>query len=473
MNRQPSRPRARHAAPSGRRRADVGRARTPVAAATASGTTVERDIVGSQRRTPANNHALAGVRHARRRRRPRRHTAPLAALAVALFAISGAGLVYDDLNRNIGGTDVEPLLGTDRPEPAPPPVDGSAGTAVNLLLVGSDDRSGENQSIGGGNVESGIRSDTVIVAHISADRSRVELISIPRDSWVDIPACELPDGSMSAPTTGKFNKAFHQGGQTGDVGYAAACTIRTIESLTDVRIDGFVAVDFGGFVDMVDAIGGIPICIPEDIDDDNAHLQLSAGEQVLDGTQALGYARVRKSIGDGSDIGRIGRQQALLGATVRQVLNQNVLTDAPRLYQFLDAATASLTTSSNYASIAAMSGLAYSLRGLDSDDISFVTVPVVDRGDGANVLWTDAADEMWEAVAADQPLTIEGAESDADDADTGSQPTDGAAGTGTDATDPATDPSAPATDAASSQTTPTPGPTLEGTTADDGSAQCG
>jgi LCP family protein required for cell wall assembly len=467
MNRQPDSPRARHAAPRGRRGADVGRA--PVAAATESGT-AERDLGGSEPRRPANERALAGVRHARARRRPRRHIAALAALAVALFAVSGAGLVYDDLNRNIGGTDVEPLLGTDRPEPAPPPVDGSAGTAVNLLLVGSDDRSGENESIGGGNVESGIRSDTVIVAHISADRSRVELISIPRDSWVDIPACELPDGSMSAPTTGKFNKAFHQGGQTGDVGYAAACTIRTIESLTDVRIDGFVAVDFGGFVDMVDAIGGIPMCIPEDIDDDNAHLQLTAGEQVLNGTQALGYARVRKSIGDGSDIGRIGRQQALLGATVRQVLNQNVLTDAPRLYQFLDAATASLTTSSNYASIAAMSGLAYSLRGLESDDISFVTVPVADRGDGANVLWTDAADDLWEAVAADRPLTIEGAGSDGDGAATGSPPTDEAAGTDPDAS---TDPTEPATDAASSQTTPAPGPTLEGTTADDGSAQCG
>ncbi|WP_168217898.1 LCP family protein [Occultella kanbiaonis] len=454
MNRQTSRPRARHAAPPDRRRTDLGPARSPAGARTAA------------RAGGTEHHDLAGVRHARRRRRPRRHIAPLAGLAVALFAVSGAGLAYQDLDRNIGGTDIEPLLGTDRPEPAPP-VDGSAGTAVNLLLIGSDDRSGENTAIGGPNVESGIRSDTVIVAHISADRSRVELISIPRDSWVDIPSCDLPDGSTTAPTTGKFNKAFHQGGQTGDVGYAAACTIRTIESLTDVRIDGFIAVDFGGFVDMVDAIGGVPMCIPEDMDDPYAQLELSAGEQVLNGTQALGYARARKTIGDGSDIGRIARQQALLGATVRQVLNQNVLTDAPRLYGFLDAATASLTTSSNYASISAMSGLAYSLRDLGSEDIAFVTVPNVDRGDGANVLWTDAADEMWAAIAADQPLTVTGADDDTADAGGAPEPADPPANGA------ATDPTEPATDAASSPAAADPGPTLDGTTADDGSTQCG
>ncbi|TDE96163.1 LytR family transcriptional regulator [Occultella glacieicola] len=451
MNRQPSSPRARHAAPPrSRRSVGVDRGRTPVPAA------------GSGRAPHGSaGRGLAGlVRHARRRRRPRRHAVPVAGLAVALFAVSGAALAYDDLNRNIGGGDVEPLLGTDRPEPAPP-VDGAAGAAVNLLLIGSDDRSGENASIGGGNVESGIRSDTVILAHISADRTRVEMVSIPRDSWVDVPSCELPDGSMTSPLTGKFNNAFQQGGQTGDVTYAAACTIRTVEGLTDVRIDGFVAVDFGGFVDMVDAIGGIPICIPEDIDDDNAHLQLSAGEQVLDGTQALGYARVRKSVGDGSDIGRIGRQQALLAATVRQVLNQNVLTDAPRLYGFLDAATASLSTSSNYASISALSGLAYSLRGLGSEDISFVTVPITDRGDGANVLWTDEADALWEAIAADRPLTVEGT----DDGTADASPDPG--------TDASTDPTEPTGAAASSTATADPGPTLEGTTADDGSAQCG
>src|SRR5699024_4864902 len=108
---------------------------------------------------------------------------------------------------------------------------------------------------------------------------------------------------------GKFNGAFEAGGQTGDLAYAAACTIRTIESLTDVRMDGFIAVDFAGFVNVVDALDGIPFCVPEPINDRQAHVELEAGEQVLDGEEALGFARVRKTLGDGSDTERINRQQ--------------------------------------------------------------------------------------------------------------------------------------------------------------------
>src|SRR5699024_8245351 len=133
-------------------------------------------------------------------------------------------------------------------------------------------------------------------------------------------------------------------------------------------------------------------------------LELGAGEQVLTGEEALGYARVRKTLGDGSDIQRIDRQQDLLAATIRHALDQNLLTDAGKLYSFLDAATSSVTASSDFGSISALSGLAYSMRTIDPADISFVTVPVVDRGDGANVLWTQEATALWEAVAADEPL---------------------------------------------------------------------
>ena len=382
-------------------------------------------------------------------------------LAVVMFLGSGVASSYRDLDSNIDSQDVDQLLGTDRPE-APTPTDQAAGQPLNILLVGSDDRSGNNGVIGG-TTTPGIRSDTVMVAHVSAARDRVELVSVPRDSWVKIPACELPHGAMTDPVMRKFNGAFELGGQTGDVAYAAACTIRTLESLTGVRIDAFIAVDFTGFIEMVDALGGVPICIPEDIDDPQSGLQLEAGSQTLTGNQALGYTRARKTIGDGSDIGRIGRQHDFLAATLRQALSQNLLTDGPAMYRFLDAATSSLTASSNYGSIAALAGLANSLRGLVPGAVSFVTVPWVNRGDGANVLWTDEADALWAAIAADQPLTIEGDES----------PTPGATA---EATDPATASGgatdAPAADASSPEPTPS-GPTLEGTTADDGGSVCG
>lgn len=334
---------------------------------------------------------------------------------VALFAVSAATWTYRDLDDNITSHDIETLLGTDRPTTAEPdPADPHAGMPLNLLLVGVDDREGDNARFGSAG-QSGVRSDTVILAHVSADRSRVELISIPRDSWVSIPACPLPDGTWSEPTDFKFNQAFALGGATGDVGYGVACSIRTLEALTGVRVDGFIAVDFSGFIRMIDALGGVEMCVPEPIDDPDADIQLDAGLQVLDGEQALGFARARKTLSDGSDTARIGRQQQLLAATIRTVLDKNLLSDSPALYRFLDSATASLTTSGDLGSLSSLAGIALSLRDIRADDITFVTVPWVPRGDGANVLWTAEADELFAAVAADQPL-------EADDATTAGDP---------------------------------------------------
>lgn len=361
----------------------------------------------------------------------------------ALFATSAAAWTYRGFDDNITSYDIETLLGTDRPSAsAADPEDPHAGQALNLLLVGVDDREGDNARFGSAG-QSGVRSDTVILAHVAADRSRVELISIPRDSWVSIPSCPLPDGTWTQPRDFKFNQAFANGGATGDVGYGVACSIRTLESLTNVRVDGFVAVDFSGFIRMIDAIGGVEMCIPEAIDDRDAQLQLEPGLQVLDGEQALGLARVRKTIGDGSDTDRIGRQQELLAATLRTVLDQNLLTDSPALFRFLDAATASLTTSGELGSISSLAGIAMSLREVDADDITFVTVPWAARGDGANVVWTAEADELFAAVAEDRPIEDEDATTAEDPAEAG---TAGDGDTPDAATTP-TDPGSPSLDA--------------------------
>lgn len=334
-----------------------------------------------------------------------RATAVAVAGTVAFLTAAGA-FSYGALQGNIQRHDVSALLAVDRPTTEPTstgPVDESAGRALNILVMGSDVRSGENLAIGGAPDVQGMRSDTTLVVHIAADRSRADIISIPRDLLVDIPACALPDGSTSrVQSDAMFNSAFATGGEGGQVEYAAACTINTVEQMTGVYIDDFVVVDFAGFTRMVDALGGIAMCIPEPVSDRYAGLDLEAGYQVLDGTDALSYARARKNVGDGSDISRIGRQQLLLGAMVRQVLSKNLLTDLPALYAFLDAATESLTAGPTIGQIPNMVGLANSLRSVPAGGVSFVTVPFDYAG--ARVKPNADSATLWAAIAADQPI---------------------------------------------------------------------
>jgi len=232
---------------------------------------------------------------------------------------------------------------------------------------------------------------------------------------------------------------------TGDVGYAAACTIRTVEQMTGIYIDDYVVVDFTGFIRMVDALGGVPMCIPEDMRSDQAELNLTAGYQTLNGHDALAYARARKHVGDGSDISRIGRQQLLLGAMVRQVLSKNLLTDLPALYQFLDAATESLTAGPMIGQITSMVGLANSLRSVPAGGVSFVTVPF--DWAGARVAPNEDTAALWEAIAIDQPIAppVPTPEATATDGETPTAGTESTEGSPTiDATAPEPETAAPA-----------------------------
>lgn len=353
----------------------------------------------------------------------------VAVAGLVTFAISGSAFALATLQGNITTHDVSALVGEDRPTALPTPTDPAdpaAGRPVNILVMGSDVRSGDN-AVYGEDIE-GMRSDTTLLVHFSADRGRADIISIPRDLLVDIPSCALPDGNKSyAQSDAMFNSAFATGGQSGQVEYAAACTIRTVEQMTGVFVDDYVVVDFTGFIRMVDALGGVPMCIPEDMYSEQAELDLVAGFQTLDGHDALAYARARKNVGDGSDISRIGRQQLLLGAMVRQVLSKNLLTDMPALYQFLDAATESVTAGPEIGQIRNMVGLANSLRAVPAGGVSFVTVPFAWAG--ARVVPTADAEALWAAIATDQPIGP--TPSEATDA---SEATDGAAADGTDPT---------------------------------------
>lgn len=347
-------------------------------------------------RTPAH------ARSVHERRWPR--VAGLALVGALAAGASGAAALASQVGTNVttvgSVADVLAEAAGEQTDQAPDPWDGRA---VDLLLLGSDDRSGENAAIGG--AEDGMRADTTLLAHVSADRTRIEITSLPRDTRARIPACPVDTaGGMSSPREDKFNAAFATGALSGDVGLAAACTALTVREMTGVEVDAFMIVDFAGFQGMVDAVGGVEVCVPEPLVDGRyTALNLPAGRHVLLGQQALDYVRARHVEGtDGTDLSRIERQQNFLGALVRKVTGSDVLTSPAATLSFVDAATSSLTVSSELSGSQVM-GLVWSMRELRPQDVTFVTVPWRYDAQGW-VEWTSEADVLWQRLLADQPL---------------------------------------------------------------------
>lgn len=238
--------------------------------------------------------------------------------------------------------------------------------AQNILLIGSDTRSGEGNRKYGPD-EGTQRSDTTILLHLAADRKSATAVSLPRDLMVDIPSCRKPDGTRTEKQFTQFNSAYEFGG--------TACTIRTVEQLTGIRVNHHMVIDFAGFKGMVDAVDGVEICLKEPINDAAAHLRLGEGRQKLNGEQALGYVRARKSIGNGSDTERMERQQRFLGALVNKAQSNGVLLNPTRLYPVLDAATKSLTTDPGLDSLRDLYNLVRGMRNIRTEQMQFLTVP--------------------------------------------------------------------------------------------------
>lgn len=338
----------------------------------------------------------------------------LAALSVVLFLASVVAIGYYDLQHQVDRHEIADLLGSDRPTRTDAVVsDDYAGHAVNILVLGTDTRSGDNNVDDSEGTEdvAVARSDTAMIVHISADRSRVEVVSVPRDTLVDIPSCTAADGSTTeASDSTQFNSAFAYGaGTSADsdaVAAGAACTIKTVEQLTSIHIDEFAVVDFQGLANMVDALGGVNVYVSEDINDtDYTGLVLSQGCYLMDGATALQYARVRHGVGDGSDLGRITRQQNLMSAMVRTAQSKNLLTNADELYSFARTGLASLTTSEGIGSLTTLAGLGQSIAALGLDKITFTTMPNEPASWDANrvVPSADAA-AVWEALRTDTAI---------------------------------------------------------------------
>ncbi|WP_243056500.1 LCP family protein [Nocardioides sp. SR21] len=329
----------------------------------------------------------------------KRHTVGkvLLVTVLVLAMVTGLGTIwlYRHLNSNLNVLDIADQL-TDQPTKIE--VEGPQ-EPLNILVMGSDSRDCEGCNIdnltGGGQ-----RSDTTILLHVSADRQRAYGISIPRDSMVDRPDCKTEDGeTIPGADYVMWNEAFGLGGP--------ACTIQQFQELTDIKLDHFVVVNFEGFKDMVDAVGGVEMCIPEPIADPAHGINIEAGTRKLEGTEALNYVRARYTVGNGSDTGRMKRQQAFIASMTSSVVSAGVLARPDRLIRFLNAATASLTVDPGLKNIVKIADLGVQFKDTGLDKIQFITIPnIPDPNDPNRLVWTEPqASEVWDKIAHDEPLT--------------------------------------------------------------------
>ncbi|MFJ3444186.1 LCP family protein [Streptomyces sp. NPDC086081] len=342
--------------------------------------------------TKAPRHRGKGRRRAPRTRHKGLIVTAWTAAGIVVLGGAGVGYVYVKLNGNLKSVDIDQALGTDRPEAAD---DGSQ----NILVLGSDTRSGSNRKLGGGTDDGSARSDTAMIVHLYKGHKKASVVSIPRDTLIDRPACTDTEGDEHpAAQNAMFNSAYSTGG--------AACAVKTVESITDLRMDHYLEVDFAGFQKLIDDLGGVEITTTRSIDDPDSHLKLKAGTHRLDGEQALGLVRTRHGVGDGSDLGRIQLQQAFIKALVNQVKDIGVFTNPKKLLDLAETATKTVTTDSDLGSVNKLAAFASGLRGISPAHMHMVTMPVVyDPADPNRVLLQKKkADQIWQALANDRPI---------------------------------------------------------------------
>ncbi|MCT4352370.1 LCP family protein [Streptomyces sp. Je 1-79] len=346
-------------------------------------------------RTPdAGTDGGSSVGRSRKAPKRKRRTGRIVLLTLLVLLLAAGGTtywMYSSLDGNIKAVDVDKALGDDRPQKLP-----TAGQ--NLLVLGSDSRAGDNAALDGGKV-SGARADTALVVHIPEGRTKAVAISIPRDTLVTRPECQKSGGG-TAPSAQRvmFNSVFAQ--------YGPACVMKTVEKMSGVRLDHYLEIDFAGFKDLVDAIGGVTVDIEEPIKDGSAGLDLATGPQRLDGTQSLAFVRTRYGIGDGSDLGRISNQQKFLTALLTEVREQDLLGSPTKTYKVADSATKALTTDSGLASLTALSEFARSLNGVDPSSMETIMLPVAyDKKDPNRVVaYEPNASRLWKALREDAAI---------------------------------------------------------------------
>jgi LCP family protein required for cell wall assembly len=347
------------------------------------------------------------------------------ATLVAAFVVVGERV--RQLEANMQVIDITTLIGNqERPAKRAPtaeaePLDPFGGNPVNILITAIDTRSGANADVVRDSMDS-LLNDVNMVAHISADRSRVDIVSLPRDALVNLPACTTPNGWISPPEYDvMLNSAFVKGAGGWDPDAKAegiACIFASVEAITGILLDAFILVDFSGFASVVDALDGVDICVPQGLVAQKTRLELTPGMHHLDGATALQFARTREGKTydgqwlDGTDIMRINRQQQLVATVINEILAAGDLKSLPKLNATATAITSSLYVSPELGSVGALAGLAFALRNIKMDHVSLFTPPFAYEGQRVRLTdWGQSdkfgglgASELFELFALDQPI---------------------------------------------------------------------
>ncbi|MFE1588513.1 LCP family protein [Streptomyces sp. NPDC058737] len=249
--------------------------------------------------------------------------------------------------------------------------------AINILLIGTDKRTGSGND-GYGDKGSAGHADTTLLLHVSKDRSNATALSIPRDLIVDIPDCPTTqeDGStkvIPGSSGVRFNQSLGQSGRT------PSCTMRTVTELTGVKPDNFMVADFNAVKTLSSAVGGVEVCLAKDINDPDSHLNLSAGKHTIEGEDALAFVRTRHSVGFGGDLSRIELQQQFLSSLMRKLKSNDTLTSPTKMVKLAEAGTKALTVDAKLDDIGKLKDLGLELGKLDTKNLTFATVPVKDN----------------------------------------------------------------------------------------------
>ncbi|MFE3830012.1 LCP family protein [Streptomyces sp. NPDC059092] len=372
-------------------------ARSSTSATDAANAANASNVTGAKAAAGAEGTESAKARRPLARRILRWATAVLSLL---ILGTAGAGyLYYRHLNGNIrSGERSNSSSGLDKPAA------NSAGQRpLNILLLGSDSRNKpENVELGGSksSVGSPPLADVQMLVHVSADRKNASVVSIPRDTRVDIPECEDTETGKVHPATNTIiNETLARGGP--------GCTLATWEKLTGVYIDHWMTIDFSGVVKMADAIGGVGVCVKDNVWDrplpgvpGGSGLKLTAGTHQVQGQQALQWLRTRHAFE--SDLGRAKAQHMYLNAMIRELKSQNVFTDTPRLTGLAEAATKSLEVSEEIGTVKKLFDLAMQLKSVPTNRLTMTTMPTVVDPQDANHLVADGdAADLWKMVRDD------------------------------------------------------------------------
>ncbi|WP_394275953.1 LCP family protein [Luteococcus sp.] len=334
------------------------------------------------------------VHPARPRHRGRRILLALLVLGLVL-ALGGVGL-YRHLNQNLETVELPTdIQGSQVALPGLP-----KGVAQNIVVIGTDSRQNPNDcklggSCGDAKIDGDTNADVIMLVHISADHDSMSVMSIPRDTTVDLPACE-GNGHKREAGRDRIN---------GTLNYGIDCTLRTIHDMTGLPIHHFAMIDFSGVVSLSDAVGGVDVCVNADVYDTYSHLKLAQGDHTLEGVAALQFVRSRHGFGDGSDLGRTVAQHLYLSALQRKLESAGTLLNPQKVYRLADAATKALTVDSGLDSVGHLAQVVTTVGRVPSSSTAFLTLPTAPNPNNPNtVVPAEKAKSIFAKLRADQPL---------------------------------------------------------------------